>query len=235
MAEDVANFPSLIIYGGSFDPPHQGHVDCLSQILVYFPQAKVVITPSLQPAGAGGSHKHPHASYQQRMEMCKLAFEDVKWQARVSISSIEESLPTPNFSLATLEVMQRQNPDARLALLMGQDQLITFPQWRNPLSILDLADLIVMRRDSTELGYRGQLSHNTKEIATQLGVKLKWDSSHTRAEVDGKKHSIHLVNEQISLAESGLIRGFLLSSHPLPDGWLPAPVATYINENALYA
>ena len=51
--------PDIIIYGGAFDPPHQGHIDSIDCLHRRFPHAEILVIPGKIPAGALGAHKIP--------------------------------------------------------------------------------------------------------------------------------------------------------------------------------
>jgi len=226
--------PDLIIYGGTFDPPHQGHIDCVSQVRNHFPEAKLLIMPALVPAGANASHKKPLATFQQRLQMCRLAFERDEWLGHVEVSPLESELTTPNFTVQTLEVCQAQHPDSRVALLLGQDQLKKLHAWHRPLELISKSDLIAIRRDSVNAGFSGHLSEDTKHLAEALELDLDWRDNLSRAEIRSTGRSIYLLQNQVSLAESVMIRDFIQRKKPLPDGWLPAQVQSYIASESLY-
>jgi nicotinate-nucleotide adenylyltransferase len=151
--------PLLIVYGGAFDPPHQGHVDCLRLTAQRFLEATFLVAPAFDPAGAAGQHKRTKVSFSDRIRLCQLAFDAEKTGIeahRLTVSPIEAELPSPNYTIQTLESVASRNPGVRLCFLVGQDQLESFHQWHRPLEILKIASLIVVKRDTTT-GYGGLL------------------------------------------------------------------------------
>ena len=109
--------PDIIAYGGSFDPPHQGHVDCVYKALETWPETKIIIFPGFQPAGARGLHKTPDTPFEDRLAMARLAFGEAA--GRIEISAVEKELPVPNYTINTLTRFVSMYPDARLSLMMG--------------------------------------------------------------------------------------------------------------------
>lgn len=134
----------LVVYGGSFDPPHAGHVESAKAALTRFPGARLVVTPAPAPAGAAGAHKHPVAPFQARLELCRLAFASL--EGKVEVSDIEAKLPRPNFTVTTLKAFKKRFLKTTLGFLMGQDQWESLDRWKDPDEIAELAHLIVVPR-----------------------------------------------------------------------------------------
>lgn len=136
----------IVLYGGAFDPPHHGHVDAAKAATARFRGAQLWVVPGAAPAGASGAHKAPAASFDDRCAMCDIAFADVPG---ATVSRIERSMPAPNYTVKTLQEVARSAPGEELVLLVGGDQLASFPQWRSPDEILRLAKLAVVARGAT--------------------------------------------------------------------------------------
>lgn len=222
--------PSLIVYGGSFDPPHAGHRQSLMHIKSRFPKAKLMVLPSPAPAGASGQHKTPAASFQQRVEMCELAFHS----SDAKISTFEAKLPAPNLTVTTLQKLKEQHPAEVIGLLIGQDQLLDFPKWHQPAEILNLASLIVMKRTSNDNDY-GELSAEAKKIAQIMELNLHWNKLGLIADIESLKANIYLEDFDICPAESRIIRDNILKEQPIIESWLDKKVLEYIDLNRLYS
>ncbi len=140
--------PFLIIFGGSFDPPHRGHLRCLELALGRFPQARIFVMPALVPGAVAGLEKQPGASFADRLRMCELMRAELpaKLMPQVLVSDLEESLPVPNRTLATLEALARLYPATELALLLGEDQRANFHLWHKPKEILARCSLLLVGR-----------------------------------------------------------------------------------------
>ena len=132
--------PALVVYGGTFDPPHAGHVACVELVRARLPQARIKVIPGSSPPVAGGGVKSPWASFADRVAMCRLAFPDVE------VDALEERLPPPTYTYQTLQALAAAEPGLRFGWLLGGDQFEAFAGWRNPQMILDLADLVVVTR-----------------------------------------------------------------------------------------
>ncbi len=131
------------IFGGSFDPPHVGHllvaVDALERLEL---DRMVLIPAATQPlkAGRGGSH----ASADARLAMTRLLTDG---DPRFEVDPIEIERGGISYMVDTLEALAGRWPGAELFLLAGADVLDTFHHWREPERIRELATLVVLTRD----------------------------------------------------------------------------------------
>lgn len=211
--------PLRIIYGGSFDPPHLGHRSLVEKVLRLFPEARVDIVVADSPAGAYGQHKTTEADFNQRLEMCRLTFPE----ARVAINPIEAGLEKPNYTWRTLEALQKQDPQSRWALLMGQDQFESFPGWKKAGELIDKVDLLVVGRegfqswDETEARFRKDF------------FPLKALDNGTYA-WEGKQGRVYRLTGELSPAASRILRRDIEEQ----KAWLAPDVQDFIKRNKLY-
>ena len=215
--------PDLIIFGGSFDPPHQGHKEGADLLKTAFPDAKIKIVPAFSPAGASGKHKTPLASFSRRIELCKLVFADL------DVTDLEAELPKPNFTLRTLSEIAAMHPVNKLGLLLGQDQIDSFDRWQDPRSILETASLIAMPRKPQ----REPLETTIKNLLSRMEIPYQ-EEGHAFA-LTGFSHNIYTLPEgPASPAESLKVREYLANNEAPPKGWLEKGVLDYITEHKLY-
>ena len=132
------------VFGGSFDPPHRAHVELVRHVLGSGEIDRVWVVPVF--AHAFGKQLAP---FEDRMEMCRLAFADV---ANVEVSSIESTLPVPNYTLTTLGALVAAHPNASWRLLVGGDVLARLDEWHRIEEVKALAPLLVMGR----VGHEGE-------------------------------------------------------------------------------
>ena len=220
--------PGLIVYGGAFDPPHQGHVDCVEAAKSIFPDSKIMVFPGYQPAGAEGLHNTPDASFQDRMALAKVAFEHGD-NSGVEVADTESALPSPNYSYQTLQHLRRCFPGERLGIMIGLDQWKAFYRWRDPKKILMGHDVIVVRRDSKE-----SIVEISDQIAAELGFRIQWSSDHQVGEIVTTSSRIFMLNIETVCAASSEIKFRLAKQNPLPKGWLPGAVRDIIETRGLY-
>lgn len=131
----------VAVLGGSFDPPHVGHVLLGAWALAAGGVDRLVVVPTF-----GHAFGKVSAPYAERVRMTELAF-GVLDPGLVSVSRIEETLPVPSYTVRTLEALTAAMPGARLRLLCGADVLGDLSRWREPERVQALAPLLVAGRE----------------------------------------------------------------------------------------
>ena len=223
--------PELILFGGSFDPPHLGHLDVLGQALRRFPAAKALVLPSPEaPRLAGDPKPKAAASFKDRLTMCQLAFGDLR--PTVEVSPLEDLLPKPSFTVQTLARLRVLYGRASLSWLIGGDQLRHFHEWRDPAGILDLAHLIVMPRLG-EAHEDDDLQDRIDQIRQALGRPLPVVTTSQPAP-SAHAGGLFLLPPVAVPAASRTIRDALERGDAPEPNWLDPRVATYIREHRLY-
>lgn len=131
------------IFGGSFDPPHRGHLEVAKSALKHANLDKVIFIPAKQ-----NPHKEaiPHASDSFRLEMLKSLINSEKG---FIIDEIELNRPSPSYSVDTIRKLKTENPDDLLFLILGSDTLTQFDKWKDHEEIIkSVAGIIVYPRES---------------------------------------------------------------------------------------
>lgn len=137
---DPRHASKLIIYGGSFDPPHRAHIELPFEAARTIGADGVLFVPAGQP---------PHKARQvtpaeHRLRMLELA---LAGHPRAAIWRGEIDRQGPSFTVDTLRQLRSEFGDrVELRLLMGADMAATFDQWREPREIERLAEPLVMMR-----------------------------------------------------------------------------------------
>ncbi len=130
--------PRIALFGGSFDPPHRGHLAIARAAADTFSLTQVLFTPTarqpLKPTGA-------HAPYPDRLAMVTLACAEANahLQApRFTASTLDAPRPDgrPNYTVDTLTTLQQQNPEAELFAIAGADSFLDLPRWHQRPSAL---------------------------------------------------------------------------------------------------
>ena len=129
------------VLGGSFNPPHNGHLIIASDACEALKLDKLLVIPAFANPLKG--HDAEGASPEQRLEMTRMAFEG---DARFEVSAVEMERGGLSFTVDTLEALSRQYPGAELVLLVGIDALRSLHKWRSPERIRELARLVAMSR-----------------------------------------------------------------------------------------
>jgi nicotinate-nucleotide adenylyltransferase len=126
------------IFGGSFNPPHVGHVLAVSYVLSVHPVDEVLVIPV---------YRHVFgkelASYEERVAMARLA---MGWLPGVTISEIEKELGGESKTLHTVEALLEREPGRDLRLIIGSDVLGDLPKWHRWDRIAELAPPLVIGR-----------------------------------------------------------------------------------------
>ena len=128
----------VAVFGGSFDPPHAGHVLMAAYLGTIAPFEHVLIVPVY-----GHAFEKSLTAFEHRLRMCQLAFEKL---AFVEVTPIEATLKRPNYTLHTLQAIKRAHPDWQLRLAMGSDVLAESHQWHSFNEVIALAPPYVFER-----------------------------------------------------------------------------------------
>jgi nicotinate-nucleotide adenylyltransferase len=110
------------VFGGSFDPPHVGHVLAAGLALAVAPIDRLLVVPAL----AHALDKQEHAAFRHRVAMCELAFADLR---HLDVSDVEAALGAPSRTLHTLEALAAAHPGASFRLVLGSDLLAEVGRW----------------------------------------------------------------------------------------------------------
>jgi nicotinate-nucleotide adenylyltransferase len=132
------------VLGGTFDPPHIGHLIVACEALWQLGLDEVRLVPARRPP-----HK-PDATIAPAERRAEWLEQAVAGRAGLSVSRIELEREGPGYTADTLEAMAAGEPGARLWFVLGADQLEGFPGWHDPGRILRLARLAVVGRGGSE-------------------------------------------------------------------------------------
>ena len=134
------------ILGGTFDPPHVGHLAVAQDAWSRIPLDRVLFVPAAVPPHKVGAVSTPA---ELRLEMVRAA---IAGNDRFEASDIELSRSGPSYTVDTLRELTKRQPAAELFLLLGADQFRELATWRDPAAISRLATLVLIPRgeeDST--------------------------------------------------------------------------------------
>ena len=197
--------PRLGVYGGTFDPPHLGHLILAETAADALGLARVIFVPAaVPPHKDAGSMR---ATIQQRVAMIEAAIAD---NPRFELSRVDVDRPGPHYSVDMLRLLHTAYPQAELVFLIGADSLCGLPGWSRPAELIALARLGVMRRP----GVTPNLE-TLEQLLPGLRARLDW--------IDAPL---------IDIAASDLARR-IANGHSVRYQ-LPDAVRAYILEHALY-
>jgi nicotinate-nucleotide adenylyltransferase len=131
---------SIGILGGTFNPPHLGHLELARHAREELGLERVLLMPAGVPP-----HKHPDADpgRHHRLAMCRLAAEG---SDRVSVCALELDRTGPSYTADTLTEIHARHPQSELTFIVGADTARTLPSWHEPATVLRLARLAVATR-----------------------------------------------------------------------------------------
>lgn len=133
------------ILGGTFDPVHLGHLIIAEELKDRLGLQKVLFVPTGEPW-----MKMPRriSAPVHRVEMVRLA---IVSNPLLELSLIEVEREGPSYTVDTVKELRRQNPEAELYFLLGQDSLVSLPSWKEPQRLVQMCHLAVARRISYSL------------------------------------------------------------------------------------
>ncbi|MDE6742063.1 MAG: nicotinate (nicotinamide) nucleotide adenylyltransferase [Muribaculaceae bacterium] len=207
------------VFGGSFDPIHNGHINLAKYVLDHtdLDEVWLMVSPlnPLKPQGYV-------ATDDQRLDMARLAVADLPG---IKISDFEFSLPIPSYTYNTLTKLKEAYPDIDFRLIIGGDNWAHFDRWRNPQEILDQFGLIVYPRPGEKIKTpaNSQLIIDNSSLIILEGAPLMPVSS-TRLRT--------LLNSDSSEDLVGT-HGSRVRERPISD-FLPEKVLDYILRHHLY-
>lgn len=143
----------IALFGGTFDPIHLGHVELAELAKSALALDEIRFIPCrISPHKTGSSP----ASAQDRLEMLRLATQDLPWAV---IDDLEIRREGPSFSWQTADAMKTNFPDARLFWIMGTDQWDALLDWANSERLAACVEFIVFSRGKTPSPRAGYLLH----------------------------------------------------------------------------
>jgi len=141
----------LGVFGGTFDPPHRSHVFAVLWALQSGGIDRVLVVPTAEHAFG----KRPGASFEHRLEMCRLAMKEIA-AGLVDVSAIEGRREGTSYMVDTLRSLHEEHRGATFRLIVGSDILGEMHLWKEPEEVKRLAPLLVVPRlghaDNGELG-----------------------------------------------------------------------------------
>ena len=129
------------LLGGTFNPPHTGHLLCAQSAAIALSLDEVRLIPARVPP-----HKPvpEDPGVEARVEMCRLA---VASDPLLSVSRVEADRPGPSWTVDTLRALHDAEPEHELTFIVGADMARSLRSWREPEAVLSLASLAVAERE----------------------------------------------------------------------------------------
>ena len=155
----------IAIFGGSFNPPHKGHLNSALFAAKQLRADKFLVIPDFQPPHKELAVGSP--TPEQRLELCRLNFAEVPG---VECSDVEISRGGRSYTADTLRELEKLYPGAEFVLLVGTDMFLNISQWYDAEYILTRAGVAPFQRAPEELPY---IEAKTKELRERFGTKVE--------------------------------------------------------------
>ncbi len=196
----------LGIYGGTFSPPHLGHVWAAKAFLQEVALDRLLIVPTAIPP-----HKDldGYVSDEHRLTLCKLAFAEV---SGAEVSDLELRRGGRSYSYLTLRELS--GPDRKLFFLCGTDMLLSLDSWKNAEEVMRLAEFTVISRERNPMILR-LMQDKKEELSRRFGAQIR------------------ILNAPAHPASSTEIRKAIVNRESI-EGLVPDAVDAYIRKWNLY-
>ena len=179
------------IYGGTFDPPHLGHMEAARAAIAALELDRLIFIPAKQPP-----HKAlcaESATPEQRLEMTRLMADGLRKPGVVEVSDMELNRPGKSYTVDTLRALKQQYPQDELWLLMGTDMFLSLQTWYQVEEIMKLAGIAAFARTESDSGemmnIQGKYLNETygaKVCIVQLPAIREISSTQVRANKSGE-------------------------------------------------
>lgn len=151
------------LYGGTFSPPHAGHVNAAENFVRAIGLDKLIIMPAGIPPHKAVDHP---VSGKARLEMCRLAFGEID---EAEVSDFEISKDGLSYTVDTLRYLYPAY--GKIYLLCGDDMLLTLDRWRESSEIFRMAHIVCMRRYDTD---GAQLREKAEEYERRFDATISF-------------------------------------------------------------
>jgi len=197
------------VLGGTFDPPHMGHLILAQEADQALGLSRVLFVPAGEPWRKARRQLSPR---EHRLEMVRLAVAD---NPSFAVSTAEVGRPGPSYTAETLAELRAEfGPESELFFIMGADSLADFPHWHQPRRILELARLAVAERSPE--GHERSEDAIAEVLARELRQRVVW-----------------LTMPLIAISASA-VRQRVRQGLPIRY-WVPEAVERYVRQHGLYA
>lgn len=196
---------STAIFGGTFNPVHNGHIKLATDVRKEFDIDRFIIMPSKIPP-----HKKADelADDNDRLNMCRLAFEHLNG---FEVSDYEIKNSKISYTYYTLKYFKETFPLEKLYFVMGGDMLLSFTKWHRFEEVLSMASIIAASR---EMGQYAELLREAEKLR-------KYNSE------------IYIIKSEPFVVSSSEIREYVKNNKDI-SCYLPNKVVQYISENKIY-
>jgi nicotinate-nucleotide adenylyltransferase len=220
----------IAFYGGSFDPPHNGHLTIARALTEVFRLDEFVFIPAFHAPHK--KEKKPTSAF-HRFAMLAVATID---EPQIRVSKMELDVPERPYTIETLTRLKAELTETEIFFVMGADSWADITTWREWEQVLTLVNIVVVTRPDYEIGF----AHVTDEIRERIVDLRKEFPANTprreaqRSEIENQKSRIYITDAvQIDVSATEIRRKIKENK----SGWrrdVPAAMAKYIEKYELY-
>lgn len=190
------------IFGGSFNPVHKGHVELARAAFKTLKLNEMLIIPT-----AKSPHKDSSAvSFDDRMEMCRIAFRD---DEKFSVSDIERELGGISYTINTVRALKERYPkNTEFYLIIGGDMLFYFDKWYRHEALLKECRVVAAARENDSYADMIDYANGMGRIKVLNLPVIEVSSTEIRAKLKNGEDTADLIDEQVKafINERGLYR-----------------------------
>lgn len=175
---------NIAMFGGSFNPVHNAHVNFAKKVIEAVNLQKLYIMPTYS-----SPHKTDEgmALPKDRFNMCKIAFEEIK---NAYVSDMEILRQGQSYTCDTLKQLKELHPSDDLYLVVGADMYMTLLKWKNPFEIFKLANIITFPRNDEDYNALKEYSEALNEYGADTVILneplIKLSSTDIRQNINNK-------------------------------------------------
>jgi len=219
------NHLKIAFYGGSFDPPHVGHLAIGRALLKQFRLDEFVFVPAFHAPHK--KRRKPTPAYDRYAMLCLAT----QYDNDISVSRMEIEMPEKPYSYETLTRLNELLPTAEIYFVIGADSWMEITTWRRWEEVLSLSNHVVVTRPGIEIGF----DHVTEEIRERIvDVRGREYVDTSGDESPANRHRIYITDAVNVPASATDIRRMISEGD---EDWLtqvPKEVANYIQKYDIY-
>ena len=212
--------PAVGIFGGTFDPVHNGHIQLADAALSEYSLKEIIFIPAAWPPHKNGDKV---ADFSERLAMLRLAFSD---REKFIVSDIEDTLSYPSYTIDTLRFLRNnQYKGCELFFVIGCDAFLELESWYRWDTLIKETNFLIGMR----YGFKKEATHN---FLRSIGF-MPSDDAETEWFRDGSRAKIFFITANIINISSSQLRT-MVAAHQSVASYIPKKVSDYIEMRALY-
>lgn len=208
------------LFGGTFDPVHNGHLQCASAALLEGGMDRIIFIPCAQPPHKNG---HTICHFDHRLAMLEMAIQETEY---FSVTDLEKQYSTPSYTVDTLDYFQEKTGSGiSFHFIIGCDAFVEIESWHRWREVLRKTNFIIVTRPGYDFSNLHTILTRNRFKSNDVHQKI-W-----RAPAGQKK--VRLLSSQTEDISSTIIKGLIREN----KNWkplLPVSVGKYIDHHSLY-